>query len=880
MSSASRQSWQPNRRVKSSGRDSFRARAAARNSHIVVEHDQARSFALRTAFLHYLLQPKAKRKQWASAPKPPTRSTPSGGQLIQEYVSGSSSGLKLPSNFSTPVLERVGGVLRGSERLPGFSDAAVKRSFAEAYTAFSEKSFRKTIDKERKFEPLVLIFYSAASKAAQKGRAADDDSWKLLPDRHLALFVRLVTNILRDQGGDRDRPELMSRLGTLESKLLTNDQNLVENRSDGGGSMVEVTVPLSYDVKDMPLVQVVASIFGLSFSEVQTEINDNRHVWTEEAALRDLKSYQQRLNSNLPGALRNQDFDLEDAFNEWKKAEAPHLSHMMLDILTAKPELARTPTGAVDKALPSRPQSFSMDDQTAAELSRAISTGDDTAFGFDGAAGLANMSLGDSTSSIRAVDEKFYTFTPPDPREFYKYILQHAMTFDQLHADPNLEYQPLSKQSMELLTELCVRWRVPQCSRLIAMLEVAARKFLDQELVPEELDTVFDFVKTAPPEQKKAPHIHLYSIPLTDLDPCRWPLHDFAVYQQTLSSLYDSLLRELYNLMEHSYDVKAPNIGPVMFILENHVYSDANFSPRGDALDEFSDHVSAALGKIAADIYREYMEKELPAQQQDWEFGHIVQLGKSVAKLCDRIRKRYKNNVEIMSVNPLTILVEEIFPSFEQDAHAVIQTIMQRANKNGVEIDIQDGFDLYKELVAIRQIHQDSLPDPPFAFNIEEFLVDFVWRWIQAAENRMTNFVDEAVKQDQFQVRSEFPNQIPVDSERHSVSVIDLFMLFRQTTDQVFKLDWDDREHNARFMTALARGFSAGIGRYCEIVDTRFAREMDRPSAEDSAAQGMSTQEKWMQYAKDAWSNKETLQPFHFYPEVSHRTVVDSQTPD
>ena len=803
-----------------------------------------------------------------------------GGQLIQEYVSGSSSGLKLPSNFSTPVLERVGGVLRGSERLPGFGDAAVKRSFAEAYTAFSEKSFRKTIDKERKFEPLVLIFYSAASKAAQKGRASDDDSWKLLPDRHLALFVRLVSSILRDQGGDRDRPELLSRLGTLESKLLTNDQNLVGNSSDGGGSMVEVTVPLSYDVKDMPLVQVVASIFGLSFSEVQTEINDNRHVWTEEAALRDLKAYQQRLNSNLPGALRNQDFDLEDAFNEWKKAEAPHLSHMMLDILTAKPELARTSTGAIDKALPSRPQSFAMDDQTAAELSRAISNGDDTAFGFDGAAGLANMSLGDSTSSIRTVDEKLYTFIPPDPREFYKYILQHAMTFDQLHADPNLEYQPLSKHSMELLTELCVRWRVPQCSRLIAMLEVAARKFLDQELVPEELDTVFDFVKTAPPEQKKPPHINLYSTPLTELDPGRWPLHDFAVYQQTLSGLHDSLLRELYNLMEHSYDVKAPNIGPVMFILENHIYSDPNFSPRGDALDEFSDHVSAALGRIAADMYREYMEKELPAQQPDWEFGHIVQLGKSVAKLWDRIRKRYKNNAVIMGVNPLSILVEEIFPSFEQDAHAVIQAIIQSANDNGVEVDIQDGFDLYKELVAIRQIHQDSLPDPPFAFNIEELLVDFVWRWIQAAENRMTNFVDEAVKQDQFQVRSEFPNQIPVDSERHSVSVIDLFMLFRQTTDQVFKLDWDGREHNARFMTALARGFSAGIGRYCEIVDARFAREMDRSSAEEAAAQSRSTQEKWMQYAKDAWTNKETLQPFHFYPEVSHRAVVDSQATD
>jgi hypothetical protein len=869
MSTSSRQSLQPHRRLKSSGRDSLRARAASRAHNFIVEHDEARSFALRTAYLHYLLQPKKKHKQYVAAPKQPARARPSGGQLIQEYVSGSSSSLKLPHNFATHLLERLGGVLTGSERLPGFNDAAVKRSFAEAYTAFSERNFRKTIDKERKFEPLVLIFYSSASKASSKGRAPDDDSWKLLPDRHLALFVRLTQSVLRDHGHDKDRPELMTRLSTLENKLLTNDQNLVGDGSDGAGSTVEVEVPLSYDVKDMPLVQIVASIFGLSFSDVQAEINENKNNWTEEAALKDLKSYQLRLNSNMPGALGSRDFDVDDAFTEWKKSEAPHLSQMMLDILTAKPELAKTSTGIGTKPLPSRPQSLMFDDQATMDLSRAISSGDDGAFGLDGSAGLASLSLGDSVSSIRAVDDGLYTFIPPDPRAFYKYILQHAMSFDQLHADPNLEYQPLSKHSMDLLTELCVRWRIPQCSRMIALLEVAARKFVDQELVPEELDTVFDVVKAPLPEAKKAPHIHQYALPLTEIDSSRWPMHDFAVYQHTLSSLHDSLLRELYHLLEQCYESKPPNIGPVMFILENHIYSDSNFSVKEGALDDFSRQVSTALCQRAADVYRDYMEKEIPAQQEAWQFGHVVKLGKSVTKLCDRIRKRYKNTPEIMGVDPLALLVQEVFPRFEQDADAIIQMIMQTALQEQQEIEIEDGFDLYRELVEIRRIHQESLPSHPFAFNIEELLVGFVWRWIRAAEAKMTDYVDEAIRQDQFQVRTPFPDQIPTDSERHSVSIIDLFMLFNQTTDQVFKLDWDNDEHHARFMTALARGFSTGIGRYCEIVDTRFAKEMDRPSAEEAAAQTKSTQEKWMQYAKDAWNNRERVEPFHFFPEVS-----------
>ena len=107
------------------------------------------------------------------------------------------------------------------------------------------------------------------------------------------------------------------------------------------------------------------------------------------------------------------------------------------------------------------------------------------------------------------------------------------------------------------------------------------------------------------------------------------------------------------------------------------------------------------------------------------------------------------------------------------------------------------------------------------------------------------------------------------DEQRHSVSILDMFMLFNQTLDQVFRLEWDNDEHHARFMTTLAGTFSEGIGKYCEAVEQRFAKEMDRPTAEELAAQSMTTQEKWMQYAKDAWTAKDKPEPFHFYPEVS-----------
>ena len=388
------------------------------------------------------------------------------------------------------------GVIKGSETLPGYNDAAVKKTFAQAYTAFTEASFKKSIDKERKVEPLVLIFYSAATKACSLGHAPGDDSWKLLVDRHVALFLRLVTHILRAHGNDKDKPELMSRLSTLENKLLTNDQNLFIDTSQDAGKHIEVIVPLSYDIKDMPMVQAVAKIFGLAHSDVQSHLDAQRPNWTEEAALKDLKAYQHRLNANMSGVLQSHDFDLEEAYQDWKKAEAPFLSSMMMEILTAKPELAKKSSGASaasEKPLPSSPVAGFAEDQSYADLGRAVSKPNRTSmYGIDHRLSLSAMTLEDA--GIRAVDETHYTFIPSDPREFLKVIANYALEFDAMHGEGGEQNGPFSKQSMELLAELCVRWRIPQFTRLVVYMEVAARRFTDTLFTSIDLDSAFELV--------------------------------------------------------------------------------------------------------------------------------------------------------------------------------------------------------------------------------------------------------------------------------------------------------------------------------------------------------------------------------------------------
>jgi hypothetical protein len=797
------------------------------------------------------------------------------GDLIQDFsLMKDTKSAKFPHGFMSPLEKRIQGVLVGTERLPGYNDAAVKRTFAEAYTAFTEQGFRRRMDKERRVEDLVLIFYSNATKALQKGKAPDDDSWKLLVDRHVALFVRLISNTLKDHGNDKDRPELMNRLAKLESKLLTNDQDLFAGSGDGaGGSSIEVVVPISYDVKDMPMVQVVAKIFGLRLSQVQSDIDANKHIWTEEAALADLKAYQHCLGANTKRTLRSDDFDIEEAYQEWKKAEAPALSQMMAEILQARPELVKSSSSS-NKPLPPIHASASAEDQAYSDLGRIVTSPaeQNTSYVFDQPVDMSSLSLEDEYPGGDSLEETAFTFIPPDPRSFYRSILLHAMTFDQLHAPPAVDgpvaTPPLSKASTELLTELCIRWRIPPFSRMVLFLDVAAQKFLDQEIGLDELDTAFEFVKNPPPEPKRA-HTHYHSVSLSSVEQSRWTIQDFALYRQILSNLHDGLLRDLYDLLQHCYDSKPPSPGSVLLVLESHIHSDPSFSMGPNELDAYKIQLEDGLRAKAAAVYRGYLEAEVPQIQEEWQFYHVVQLGKAVVKLCERIQKRYRKNPDIMGVNPLTILVSTMFPSFESDAGDLIQRILHVAQTKNSEVDLQDGFDLYRELVEIRRIHQSALPDRPFAFNIEDALVEFVWRWIRVTESKMVELVDEAIKQDQFQVRSEQTDRPATDDERHSVSVIDIFRLFNQTADQIFQLEWDNDVQYAKFMTALSKSFGIGLARYCEVIEQRFTKEMDRLSPMQEAAAAQSKQEKWMQFAKDAWNNKEKIEPFQFYPEVS-----------
>lgn len=659
MSSASASSRRLHDRVNSLQRDGRTvSRNDSRSRPKIVTSNEAYTYSLRVAYLSYLLQPRQKRLQHvAVSPQSPQRSSTSINDLMRDFsLVRDSKSTRFPHGFLAELEKRLTNVLMGKERGQEYNDALVKRTFAVFYTAFMEQGFRRRMEKDRRVEDLVLIFFSSATKELQKGKAPSDDGWKLMVDRHVALFVRLLSSILRDNDWARDRPELASRLATLESKLLLHDNDLVaaSQRAGGaGGSTVEVEVPLSYEAKDMPLVLVVARVYGISYAQVQADITKNRPIWTAKAALMDLKTYQNLLSLNSKRTLRSEDFDVEEAYEAWKKAEGPALSQMMLAIIQSNPELAKTSSAAT---LPYfSPNDSVASDSGFSEISRKMSdlSSDHGSYVIDQPVDVSELNLNDD--SVNQMDEGSnpFTYIPPDPRAYYRAVLMQALTYDltdhELQAsESTADTSPrkvLSHQSAELLNEISIRWRIPYFSRMVLLLDVIKQKFLDQEISLETLDAAFDFIKE--PSEKSNASVSKSDILLLS-DRSMWTIADFALNRQILSSLYEALLRDLYDALQHCYESKPPSIGPIMYVLENHICNDPLFSMSPDDGDRFTAQLTEGLQRKALDTYSEYLHKEIPQTQDEWQFYHVIQLGKAIMKLADRVQKRYKKNPKIM----------------------------------------------------------------------------------------------------------------------------------------------------------------------------------------------------------------------------------------
>lgn len=652
MSSASTQSRGYNKRADSLRSDHSFSRDGSRPRKRIISPNDAYLYALRVGFLAYVLRPRAKRSQPVLALSAPAqRSSMSVNDLMKDFsLLRENKSTRLPHGFVPELEKRLRGVLMGSERKPEYNDAAIKRSFAVFFNAFSEPGFKRRVEKDRRVEDLVLIFYSNATKELSKGKAALDDTWKLMVDRHLALFVRLVGLILKDHDWARERPELSSRLATLESKLLAHDQDLAAPEQNGASATtIEVEIPRSYEVKDMPLVQIVGQIFGLRNSQMQSDINKYKSTWTEKAALQDLKTYQNHLNLQTHKTLNSDDWDLDEPYEQWKKHEMHDLSQMMMAIIQSNPDLAKAVSSSIPQFKIQSNHHTSSEPQYHDILRRSDSA--EASYVVDQPVDMSQLKL-DEDGSDGQSDDDLFTFIPPDPRGYYRFILAQAFTFDMHSKDADssdvqkdtIPIRLLSSQTNQLLNELSLRWRLPFISRKVLFLDMIREKFVEQEVTLDTLDAAFTFSREHVNDKEKSSE-YINGV-IADRD--KWPMVDIALNQQIITTLHVALLRDLFDLLQHCYEPKSPSVGPIVYVLENYIYADPSFSQSDAEMISYRNQLYQGLTEKAHDLYKKFLEEHVPNDQNSWDFVHVIELGKAVVALAQRTQKRYRKKPEIL----------------------------------------------------------------------------------------------------------------------------------------------------------------------------------------------------------------------------------------
>ena len=593
-----------------------------------VSINSAYSYALRVAYLAHLLQPRARRIQSISNRSDPQRAnkrTSTFHDLMKDFsLVKDSKHSKLPNGFITVLENRLKGVLMKEEKRKEYQDPLVVRTFAAFLNVLKEPSFRKRMEKDRRPEDLVLIFYSNATKELAKGKDRGDDSWRFMVDRHVALFVRLLGLILKDHDWAKDRPELAKRLSVLEGKLLSQDQDLVQIGDPA--TTVEVPVPVSYNVRDMPLVLQTARIFNVSQVQAQNDLDVQKQVWTEKAALRDLKTYQAQLNLGTGRTLSVDDFPDREAYESWKKSEGPELSQMMLAIMQSNPDLAKSRT-----------------DNGETDLTKTISN--NRASRIVDLAEIGSLPMMDDVDGVASDESDVYTFIPADPRSCYRSILSQAWQYDMKYPVDESSNKIPSKQTMDLLQEICSRWRLPGFSRAVLLLDVAREKFAGNDIDLDTLGSAFMLANETPAQDGK--RRNSMALPAI-FERRKWTVQDHLLMQQLLVSLHESLLRELYDVMMDCYELKPRPIGPIIYLLENHVEADPEFTENTEDIERFRSYVFDGLSQSAKDKYRDLVKEVIPLEPQDWAIDHVMRLGQAITKLSDRIHKRYRNNPEIM----------------------------------------------------------------------------------------------------------------------------------------------------------------------------------------------------------------------------------------
>ena len=208
------------------------------------------------------------------------------------------------------------------------------------------------------------------------------------------------------------------------------------------------------------------------------------------------------IHAGLPFPGRREDFSNDAAFLAWKATEQSHLSQLMVMMVQYNPELAKaTSSDGGYSATGARPGSlYSATPRPRHSETTSISTQSSHTFSndLDGLIGSDDEGSGSSGSQ--------FTYIPPNPRKYYKKLIEKCVEHDlramhTLPEDQEVSLGILSPGHLDVINECALRWRIMQSYRVLCFLDVIKYKYEREEVPLECIPEAITLVEKALQEQ-------------------------------------------------------------------------------------------------------------------------------------------------------------------------------------------------------------------------------------------------------------------------------------------------------------------------------------------------------------------------------------------
>ncbi|CAG8613996.1 2788_t:CDS:10, partial [Cetraspora pellucida] len=337
-----------------------------------ITEDSVYKYALRIAYLAFLTEVKSSKVPKAAPVSASAQLKPSSDTTSSKRVSlygadklpfnafdmfkDEKKAHKIPKELVKVLRDRLEQIINGRDRDPTYQDPYFMKELKIFHQALQQSGFRQQFKSSNsKIEDIVLIFLKTSQVELKKAQIPPNVTWQSKLTDHVSLFVGILKDCLQTKECQSPAtPDLLARLEIYQTKMSSTP-------TTSGGSGGTASTGSGTSIEDMDMVKVVKSVFRVSSSQIQKDLNSMKKECTVQKAFEDLRNIINHVNRGSPFPARREDFDTDDAYEKWKSIETKTIRDLMATMALTNPEvLSKDPTDHVSTLLtndPNKPSS-------------------------------------------------------------------------------------------------------------------------------------------------------------------------------------------------------------------------------------------------------------------------------------------------------------------------------------------------------------------------------------------------------------------------------------------------------------------------------------------------------------------------------------------